>query len=168
MEKKKDNVESLPPTDFNVYDFKTFYVNHADKKGAAVDEWYKMLDWEGWSFWRLEYDIYEGEGEKLHICNNLMTGFLSRAEHTSKYTFGRHAVLGEEPNLQIRGVWLMRGQELPDGLAKEHPQFEYYKTRKLDPKNNQEDDKLIRDYFGGVEGDKVEEGLTIQTIKWHK
>lgn len=26
--KKKDNVESLPPTDFNVYDFKTFFVNH--------------------------------------------------------------------------------------------------------------------------------------------
>ena len=27
-EKPKDNVESLPPTDFNLYDFKTFYVNH--------------------------------------------------------------------------------------------------------------------------------------------
>ena len=27
-EKKLDNVESLPPSSFNVYDFKTFYVNH--------------------------------------------------------------------------------------------------------------------------------------------
>ena len=97
-----------------------------------------------------------------------MTGFLSRAEHTSKYTFGRHAVLGDEPNLQIRGVWLFRGQEVPDGLRKEHPQFEYYKTRKLDPKNNSEDDQLIRAYFGGVEGDQVEEGLTLRTLRWHK
>jgi hypothetical protein len=31
---------------------------------------------------------------------------------------------------------MMRGQVIPDGLAKEHAQFEYYKTRKLDPKNN--------------------------------
>jgi len=34
----------------------------------------------------------------------------------------------------------MRGQVIPDGLAKEHAQFEYYKTRKLDPRNSKEDD----------------------------
>lgn len=39
---------------------------------------YKMLDWEGWSFWRFEYDIYEGEGAKVHITNNLMNGFISQ------------------------------------------------------------------------------------------
>ena len=120
-EKKKDNVESLPPTDFNLYDFKTFFVNHADKKGAAVDEWYKMLDWAGWSFWFLHYDKYAGEGEKLHVTNNLMNGFLSRAEHVNKICFARHGVFVEEPNLEIMGVWLMRGHEIPDGLAKEHP-----------------------------------------------
>jgi elongation factor 1-gamma len=99
-------------------------------KGAGVDEFYKMLDWNGWSFWHLHYDIYEGEGDKLHVCNNLMNGFLSRAEHTNKYTFGKHCVLGEEGSLQIMGCWLMRGpKEIPDGLAKEHPQFEYYKAR---------------------------------------
>jgi hypothetical protein len=126
-----------------------------------------MLDWEGWSFWHLRYDIYEGEGEKLHVCNNLMGGFLSRAEHTNKYTFGRHAVLGEEGSLQIHGCWLFRGQEVPDGLAKEHPQFEYYKTRKLDPRNVKEDDALIRSWFGGLEGETID-GLKCQTIKWHK
>jgi hypothetical protein len=51
-----------------------------------------------------------------------VTGFLSRAEHTAKYSFARMAVLGEEPNLDIVGVWLCRGKdEIPDGLAKEHP-----------------------------------------------
>jgi hypothetical protein len=45
----------------------------------------------------LEYDIYEGEGAKLHVTSNLLNGFLSRAEHTNKYTFGRMCVLGEEP-----------------------------------------------------------------------
>ena len=163
----KDNVESLPPTNFDVYDFKTFYVNHADKKGEAVDEWYKKLDWEGWSFWHFFYDKYGDEGEKLHVTNNLLTGFLSRAEHTSKYTFGRQGVFGEEPNLDIKGVWLVRGVVLPDGLVKEHAQFEYYNTRKLDPRNNKQDDQLIRDYFGAKEGDVIE-GATCQTIRWHK
>ena len=41
---------------------------------------YKQLDWNGWAFWKFEYDIYPGEGEKEHITNNLMNGFLSRAE----------------------------------------------------------------------------------------
>ena len=166
-EKKLDNVQSLPPSPFDVYDFKTFYVNHKDKKGAAVDEWYKMLDWEGWSFWFLHYDKYTGEGEKLHVTNNMMNGFMSRAEHTSKYTFARQAVLGEEPNLEIMGVWLMRGQELPDGLVKEHPQFEYYHSRKMDPRNNKDDDKLVRDFFGGKEGDIIN-GMPCHTLKWHK
>lgn len=98
-EKKKDNVESLAPSAFDLYSFKTLYVNHPDKKGEAIDTFYSMLDWEGWSFWRLEYDIYEGEGSKLHITSNLLNGFISRAEHTNKYTFGRMCVLGEEPNL---------------------------------------------------------------------
>lgn len=96
-----------------------------------------------------------------------MNGFLSRAEHTNKYTFGRMCVLGEEPNLEIMGCWLMRGQELPDGLVKEHPQFEYYKTRKLDPRNNKEDDKLVREFLGGNEGDFIN-GLKAQTLRWQK
>jgi len=126
-----------------------------------------MLDWEGWSFWFFDYDIYEDEGAKLHVTTNLLTGFLSRAEHTNKYTFARQGVLGEEPNLRIMGVWLLRGQEIPDGLAKEHPQFEYYRCRKLDPKNKPEDDKLVRDFFGGKEGDTMN-GLKAQVLKWHK
>jgi elongation factor 1-gamma len=167
-EKKLDNVDSLPPTPFNVYDFKTFYVNHPDKKGAAVDEWYKMLDWNGWSFWLFHYEKYTGEGEKLHVSNNMLTGFLSRAEHVNKYCFARHGVFGEEPNLEIMGVWLCRGpKEIPDGLTKEHAQFEYYKNRQLDPRNNKEDDKLIREFFGGNE-EEIIGGLKAQTLRWVK
>jgi elongation factor 1-gamma len=155
-EKVKDNVESLPPTTFDLFNFKTFYVNHPDKRGEGVDEFFKQLDWEGWSFWHLFYEKYTGEGEKLYLTSNLLGGFLNRAEHTNKYTFGKIGIFGEEPNLDIKGLWLMRGQVLPDGLVKEHPQFEYYKTRKLDPRGNPEDEKLVRDYFSCKEGDVVE------------
>jgi elongation factor 1-gamma len=164
-EKKLDNVQSLPPTNFDLFNFKTFFVNHADKGGVAVDEWYKQLDWEGWAFWKIRYDILEGEGAKEFMINNLLGGFLSRAEHTSKYTFGKLVVCGDEPQLQIQGMWLMRGLELPDGLTKEHSQFEYYIPTKLDPRNKPEDDKLIREYMNAVVDSKVE-GMTVRTMRW--
>jgi elongation factor 1-gamma len=166
-EKVLDNVESLPPTSFNVYDFKTFYVNHKDKKGEAVDEWFKMLDWEGWSFWHFHYEKYGKEGTVLHVTNNLMCGFLSRAEHINKYAFARHGVFGEEPSLEIMGVWLLRGTEMPDGFAKEHPQFEYYKTKKLDPRKNKDDANMIREYFSAKEEEMVC-GMKAQTLKYVK
>ena len=168
-EKPKDNVASLPPTDFDLYNFKTFFINHKDQAGEGVTEMYKQLDWNGWAFWKFEYDIYEGEGEKEHITNNLMNGFLNRAEHTNKICFARHCVLGSVPNLQIYGVWLCRGpDEVPDGLRKEHPQFEYYKARKMDPRNNPEDDKLVRAYWGGKVGDKIDGDMVAVTMKWFK
>lgn len=61
-EKKKDNVESLPPTNFVIYDYKTFLINHADKGGEGIDETYKMLDWEGWSYWFFHYEKFGKEG----------------------------------------------------------------------------------------------------------
>ena len=166
-EKVLDNVQSLPPSPFDLFSFKTFYVNHADKKGAAMDEFYGKLDWDGWAFWHLDYDILPKEGEKHHIANNLMTGFMSRAQHTGKYTFGRMAVIGEEPKLKIQGCWLMRGTVLPDGLVKEHPQFEYWKSKKLDPRGNKDDDKMVREFFGGAVGDMMN-GLKCQTLVWQK
>ena len=171
--KVKDNVESLPPTPFVIYDFKTFLINHPDKGGAGIDETYKMLDWEGWSFWFFHYEKFGKEGQVLFSTNNLVTGFLSRAEHTTKYSFARHGVFGEEPNLEVMGVWLCRGpKEIPDGLLKEHPQFEYYKTRQLDPRNNEKDDKMVREFFSMKEEDIFtslgESGLVAQTLRWHK
>lgn len=93
---------------------------------------------------------------------------MSRAEHTSKYCFARMGVFGEEPDLNIDGVWLMRGaDEIPDGFTKDHTQFEYYKSRKLDPRNNKDDDALIRAFFSGKE-ETIIDGKMCQTLKWFK
>jgi len=119
-EKPKSNTDLLPPTSFDLYSFKTFYVNHPDKKGVAVDQFYKDLDWNGWAFWHLHYDKIEGECEKVYLTKNMLGGFLSRAEHVNKICFGKMGIIGNEPKLEIEGVWLMRGTELPDGLVKEH------------------------------------------------
>lgn len=98
-----------------------------------------------------------------------MNGFLNRAESANKLCFARHCVLGETPNLQIYGVWLCRGKdELPDALRKDHPQMEYYKATKLDPRKNKAHDKLLRAYWGGKEGDVIDGKLKGVTMKWFK
>ena len=55
------------------------------------------------SFWKVEYEKYPGEGEKLFMTKNLANGFLQRLEHFRKYCFGSWGVYGDEPNLEIRG-----------------------------------------------------------------
>jgi len=50
-------------------------------------------------------------------------------------------VYGEEPNLEIRGVWLWRGTEIPNEI-KELDSFEYHTWDRLDV-NNAEHKKLI-------------------------
>jgi len=76
-----------------------------------------------------------------------------------------HAVLGEEPELTIQGVWLFRGKGIPDRML-EHPQFEYYTKRELDV-SNADDRKLISDFWAAKEGEIVN-GLKVQECKMHK
>jgi len=76
-----------------------------------------------------------------------------------------HCMLGEEPNLEIQGVWLFRGKGIPQEM-KDHPQFEYHKVRELNF-DNEEDRKLITDFWCAKEGDIVN-GLKVQSAKMHK
>jgi hypothetical protein len=74
-------------------------------------------------------------------------------------------VTGEEPSLEIEGVWLFRGTGIPQE-AIDHPQFEYYKNRKLDL-DNEADITLIREFWGAKEG-SIANGRKVQSVSWHK
>jgi elongation factor 1-gamma len=163
--KDVDPCDLLPESSFDLYNFKTLFVNHTDKSGGGVDELMKQIDLEGYSMWFFHYDKYKGEGEKLYMTENLMQGFLQRFDHYRKHAFARMCILGEEPSLEIEGVWLFRGQEIPRAMH-DHPQFEYYSERKMDL-SNEADLKLVREFWGGaLEG--VANGMKIQSIAWHK
>lgn len=165
-EKKAPNpLDLLPPSSFDLFNFKTFFVNHKDKSGAAIDEMLKIYDPAGYGIWFLHYDKYKGEGEVLYKTENLSKGFLQRFDQFRKHAFARHLVLGEEPNLEIEGVWLFRGTGIPQE-AIDHPQFEYYKQRKMDL-NDPADVALLRAFWGAKEGDIVN-GLKAQSVMWHK
>lgn len=165
-EKEINPLEALPPSSFNMYDFKTFFVNEPDQKGKGMEELWKQYDAEGYSFWLAEYEKYEGEGEQLFLTQNLMNGFLQRADHFRKHAWATMAIVGDEPNLDIVSVWMFRGQVIPQEMI-DHPQFEYYKKTKLDH-TNEEHKKLISEFWCFKQGDGKLQGRTVQDAKMHK
>lgn len=62
-----------------------------------------------------------------------------------KYTFACHGVYGQEPNLDVEGVWMWRGTEIPQEI-KEHDSYEYITFKRLDPKN-ENDRKFIEEFW---------------------
>lgn len=101
-EKKLPNpLDLLPPSSFDLFNFKTLFVNHKDKSGGGIDELKKIFDPAGYAIWFLHYEKYKGEGEVLFKTENLSKGFLQRFDTFRKHAFARHCVLGEEPNLEI-------------------------------------------------------------------
>lgn len=81
---------------------------------------FENYDSEGYSIYHLHYEKYEGEGKVQYQFSNLLNGFLQRIDHFRKHCFAMHCMLGEEPNLEIEGVWLFRGKEIPQEM-KDHP-----------------------------------------------
>ena len=95
-----------------------------------------------------------------------MNGFLQRMDDKFRnYTFSMMAILGEEPKLEIEGVWLFRGKGIPQEMI-DHPQFEYFQRRELDV-NNEEDRKLISEFWCAKEGSIIK-GLNVQECKMFK
>jgi len=162
----KNPLDALPPSPWNFFDFKTLYVNHEDKRGAAMEELRKQFDPQGYSFWYVHYDKFGTEGQVFYKFQNLLQGFLQRFDHFRKHAFGKVNMIGAEPNLEIKGVFCFRGLELPQE-AKDHPQFEYMQPRKMDPLNNTDDWNLIAQHWGAAEGLECE-GLPVVVASWHK
>lgn len=163
VEEKKKEPE-FPATNFDMHSFKTFFVNEADAEKKMEHLW-KQFDEKAMSFWHLKYDKLPSECKKLFLTNNLMNGFVDRAAHMRKYLFGVHGVYGEPDNFNIKGIWMGKGtEELP--LITEHDQHAVYHYRKLDI-HNEEDRKLITEYFTKKEEDKdVVEGEILRTFTY--
>jgi elongation factor 1-gamma len=120
-EKKLSNpLDELPPTTFDLYSFKTFFVNNPDRRGDGMKFFFENYDKQGYSIYFLHYNKYEGEGIVLYQTANLLNGFLQRIDHFRKHAFAMHCLLGEEPNLEIEGVWLFRGKGIPQEMI-DHP-----------------------------------------------
>lgn len=164
--KPKSALELLPPTKFDLFNFKTFMVNEPDRKGKGIDQLKEEFDQEGWSVWFLHYEMFGDEGKTLYITENLCDGFLQRFDEFRKWSFARQLILGTEEKQEIMGVWMWRSTGIPKECD-DHPSFEYYAKRKMDIFNNKEDEQLMRDFWGANAGSTAM-GMEVLSAKWHK
>lgn len=160
---KVDPLTLLAPSKMLLDKTKFDFLNQPNKELAFQNFW-ENFDKEGWSFWHLHYEKAEGEGEVVYRTSNLMNGFLQKNDNFRKWCLGVHGVYGEEPKLEIRGVWMWRGTEIPDQI-KDLDQYEYYKWRKLCP---EADRKLIEEYWKGLTPGTIVDGLKVQDAVYFK
>lgn len=163
--KEVNPLDALPPTSFDLFNFKTFFVNVPDKKVEGHNRMMAEVDRAGFSFWFIHYEKFGAEGTVSYKFQNLIEGFMQRLEGSRKISFGKVCMLGDEPNLEIKGVLLTRGLQIPQEWH-DHPQFEYVQPRKIDYENPA-DVKLIQEYFSAKEGEVVD-GLPCKIAAWHK
>jgi len=133
-EKKKNPMDLLPKSSFNLEDWKRFYSNN-DTKPNAVDYFWKNYDPEGYSMYRVDYK-YNDELTQTFMSCNLVGGFFQRMELLRKYAFGTLIVTGENNNNQISGYFIIRGSEIPEILkdVPDYPSFTFTKVDSNDAK----------------------------------
>jgi len=163
--KEVNPLDILPPTTFDLYAFKTYFVNHADRRGEGMKFFFDNYDRAGYSIYFVHYEKAEGEGKVGYVFLNFLNGFLQRIDNFRKHTFSMTVIAGEEPNLEIMGVWLFRGKGIPQEMI-DHPQFEYFKKQELNV-DSEIDRQLITDFWAAKEGEVVK-GLKITDAKLHK
>jgi len=150
VEKKKPNaLDLLPPSSFNLDDWKRKYSNTDDTRGDACPYFWKNFDKSGWSIWTGKYK-YNAELEKVFMTCNLVGGFLQRLDAVRKYGFGSIIIFGEEKNLVVSACFLLRGTELPQ-VFKEVEDSEVYEWTQVNTDN--EASRKIVDSFWSWDGE---------------
>jgi len=99
VKKEANPLDVLPVSSFDLYSFKTFFVNHTDRRGEGMKFFFENYDRAGYSIFFLNYEMYEGEGKVLFQTANMLNGFLQRIDHFRKHCLATHLMLGEEPAL---------------------------------------------------------------------
>jgi len=149
-EKKAPNpLDLLPPSSFNLDDWKRKYSNADDTRGDACPYFWKNFDKAGWSVWAGKYK-YPKELEQVFKTCNLVGGFFQRLDAVRKYGFGSIIIFGEENNMQISACFLLRGTEIPQ-VFKEVEDSELYDWSRVD--TDDEKQRKIVDNFWCWDGD---------------
>jgi elongation factor 1-gamma len=163
--KEKNPLDLLPPTTFDLYAFKTLFVN-APNKADAFEFLWKNLDKQGFSIWFIHYQKAEGENTKLFLTVNLSEGTCQKLEHFRKYAFGSWGVYGEEPNFEIKGCLLWRGVEHPQEV-KDLGSYEYHTFVKANV-DDEKDRKRVEEYWLSIGEGKVVDGLRARDVSYFK
>ena len=96
------------PSKFIMDAWKKAYSNAATYE-AGMKYFWENFDMEGWSIWHQVYN-YNDENKRIFMASNAIGGFQQRSDEIRKWAFGVMDLLGtEETVLEIKGIWLFRG-----------------------------------------------------------
>jgi len=134
--------KTLPASKMSLDATKKLFFNKRPYNEKFFEEFWPTFDAEGYVFMTQAYN-YDDENNIFFQAQNLLGGFLQRAESCRKYAFGVIMLVGtdeETPPYKVRGCWCFRGKDmLPE--MKDHVSAEYYTWKKT------EDRELIKKYF---------------------
>lgn len=99
------------------------------------------------------------------MTNNLLNGFLQRMDDKMR----RHSlcvlgVYGDEPNLEIMGVFFWRGTDVIEPM-RDHPQYEFFTQRKLDIKGSAADREIVERFWTVKEDEDLANPIGEGTLK---
>ncbi|KAJ3687316.1 hypothetical protein LUZ61_016480 [Rhynchospora tenuis] len=130
--KPKNPLDLLPPSKMILDEWKRLYSNtKTNFREVAIKGFWDMYDPEGYSLWFCEYK-YNDENTVSFVTMNKVGGFLQRMDLARKYAFGKMLVIGENPPFKVKGLWLFRGQEIPQFVIDECYDMELYEWTKVD------------------------------------
>lgn len=130
--KPKNPLDLLPPSKMVLDEWKRLYSNtKTNFREVAIKGFWDMYDPEGYSLWFCDYK-YNEENTVSFVTLNKVGGFLQRMDLARKYAFGKMLVIGSEPPFKVKGLWLFRGQEVPQFVIDECYDMELYEWKKVD------------------------------------
>ncbi|XP_010030200.2 elongation factor 1-gamma [Eucalyptus grandis] len=130
--KAKNPLDLLPPSKMILDEWKRLYSNtKTNFREVAIKGFWDMYDPEGYSLWFCDYK-YNDENTVSFVTLNKVGGFLQRMDLARKYAFGKMLVIGSEAPFKVKGLWLFRGQEVPQFVIDECYDMELYEWKKVD------------------------------------
>lgn len=145
--KKKKEVHplmALPATSMPLDEWKRQYSNLETLGPGGSIEWlWKNFDASGYCMYFAKHpDIHK----KGFMAANLLGGWFQRCEEINKFAFSSMLILGKEGGpLEIKGVWIYRGSEIPE-CAKGVPDHDVYEFTKVDL-SSKKDKALVNAYL---------------------
>ncbi|XP_024024550.1 elongation factor 1-gamma [Morus notabilis] len=130
--KPKNPLDLLPPSKMILDEWKRLYSNtKTNFREVAIKGFWDMYDPEGYSLWFCDYK-YNEENTVSYVTLNKVSGFLQRMDLARKYAFGKMLVIGSGPPFKVKGLWLFRGQQIPQFVIDECYDMELYEWQKVD------------------------------------
>lgn len=130
--KPKNPLDLLPPSKMILDEWKRLYSNtKTNFREVAIKGFWDMYDPEGYSLWFCDYK-YNDENTVSFVTLNKVGGFLQRMDLARKYAFGKMLIIGSEPPFKVKGLWLFRGQVIPQFIMDECYDMELYDWKKVD------------------------------------